>query len=148
MIKDARPQRRSLCPEVYLVSSSSSPITMPDPTFSIPVPSEDPKPKKKEESEPNDAKQKQKGEKEQEDLVCLSSSPHLYGQELKFHSQKRIFSSKMSSKCLRNVSGYVEATMCQVRVDYERNDHRNRTRICIALLWKPFGHLSGRQPHP
>jgi hypothetical protein len=121
---------------------------MPDPTLSIPVPSEDPKSKKKEESEPNDAKQKQKGEKEQEDLVCLSSAPRTYDKGLRFRSQKMTFSSKMSSKCLRNVSGYVMATMCQVRVDYERNDHRNRTRICIVPLWKPFGHLSGRRPHP
>jgi len=108
---------------------------MPDPTLSVPVPSEDPKPKKKkEEPESNDAKQKQKGEKEQEDLVCLSSIPRLYDQKLKFRSQKRIFSSKMSSKCLQNVSGYVMITMCQVRVDYERNDHRNRTQISIAPL--------------
>lgn len=80
---------------------------MPDPTLSIPVPSEDPKPKKKEEPESNDAKQKQKGEKEPEDLVCLSSVPHPYNQELKFRSQRRTFSSRMNSKCSWNVSGYV-----------------------------------------
>jgi hypothetical protein len=77
---------------------------MPDPTLSIPVPSEDPKPKKKEESEPADAKQKPKGEKEQEDLVCLSSVLHSYVQELKFYSQRMTFSSRMSLKCLWNVS--------------------------------------------
>lgn len=90
---------------------------MPDPTLSIPVPSEDPKSKKKEEPESNDVKQKQKGEKEQEDLVCLSSVPHLYDQELRFRSQKKTFSLKMSSKCLWNVSGCVMTTMCQVHVD-------------------------------
>ena len=80
---------------------------MPDPTLSIPVPSEDPKPKNKEEPETTDAKQKQKGEKEQEDLVCLSFVPRSYVQELTFHkfrSRRRIFSSRMSSKCLWNVS--------------------------------------------
>jgi hypothetical protein len=80
---------------------------MPDPTLSIPVPSEDPKPKKKEQSEPNDVKQKQKGEKEQEDLVCLFSVLHPSDQQLTFCSRKRTFSSRMSSKCLWNVSGYV-----------------------------------------
>lgn len=106
MIKDARPQTKVTLSKIHSVSSSSPPITMPDPTLSIPVPSEDSKPKKKEEPESNDAKQKQKGEKEQEDLVCLSSVPHPYNQELRFPSRKRTFNSRMSSKCLWNVSGY------------------------------------------
>ena len=80
---------------------------MPDPKLSIPVPSEDPKPKKKEEPESSDTKQKQKGEKEQEDLVSLSSVSRPYNRELKFCSRKRIFSSRMSSKCLWNALGYV-----------------------------------------
>lgn len=90
---------------------------MPDPTLSIPVPSEDPKPKKKEEPESNDVKPKQKGEKEQEDLVRLSSVLHPHDQGLKFRSRKRTFSSRMSSRCLWNVSGYVAPPVCQAYVD-------------------------------
>lgn len=85
--------------KVHSISASSPTITMSDPTLSIPVPSEDPKPKDKQEPESNDAKQKQKGEKEQEDLVCLSSVLHSHVRGLKFRSQKRIFNSRMSSKC-------------------------------------------------